>query len=99
MRSPEGLLWLALPRYPFRSLIGSQEYTTHLIRSGTQSFKTDEPRTMLHIFDQKEPDPQLDRKQAMDRLQNVLGGERRTATPDALARAAENRPAVGREPA
>ena len=55
---------------------------------------------MLHIFDQKEPDPQPDRKQTMDRLQNVLGGERRTATLEAPAppAAVESRPA-GREPA
>jgi len=55
---------------------------------------------MLHIFDQKEPDPQADRKQTMNRLQNVLGGERRTATQEAPApaRAVEDRPPAGREP-
>jgi ribosomal protein S6 len=32
---------------------------------------------MLHIFDQKEFEPQPDRKQTLNRLQNVLGAERR----------------------
>jgi hypothetical protein len=35
---------------------------------------------MLHIFDQKEFEPQPDRKQTLNRLQNVLGAERRPGT-------------------
>lgn len=48
---------------------------------------------MLHIFDQKEFEPQPDRKQTLNRLQNVLGGERRPGSdgppaPGAAATAA-----------
>jgi hypothetical protein len=40
---------------------------------------------MLHIFDQKEFEPQPDRKQTLNRLQNVLGAERRSASEGASA--------------
>ena len=43
---------------------------------------------MLHIFDQKEFEPPPDRKQTLNRLQNVLGVERRPGGDDTPAVAA-----------
>ena len=57
---------------------------------------------MLHIFDQKEFEPQPDRKQTLNRLQNVLGAERRPGSdgpPAPVAAATVTAPPVEKAPA
>ena len=55
---------------------------------------------MLHIFDQKEFEPQPDRKQTLNRLQNVLGAERRPGSdgPQAPGAAVVTGPPVEKAP-
>jgi hypothetical protein len=56
---------------------------------------------MLHIFDQKEFEPAPDRKQTLNRLQNVLGVERRPGSdgPPAPAVAVATAPPAEKAPA
>lgn len=55
---------------------------------------------MLHIFDQKEFEPQPDRKQTLNRLQNILGVERRPGSdgPPAPGAAVVTGPPVEKAP-